>query len=48
MNGRAIPNHPKYTGSAIPLSEGFERLYMSPQKAAKSDLKKAFGNPTPV
>jgi hypothetical protein len=28
--------------------ELFEKLYLSPQNAVKGDLRKTFGNPTPV
>jgi hypothetical protein len=34
-----------------PLSispELFEKLYLSPENAVKGDLRKTFGNPTPV
>jgi uncharacterized protein len=28
--------------------EVFEKLYLSPENAVKGDLRKTFGNPTPV
>jgi uncharacterized protein len=28
--------------------ELFEKLYLSPENAVKGDLRKTFGNPTPV
>jgi hypothetical protein len=33
-------------GSISP--ELFEKIYLSPQNAVKGDLRKTFGNPTPV
>ena len=35
--------------SSLSISpELFEKLYLSPQNAVKGDLRKTFGNPTPV
>lgn len=37
------------TAGSISMSpEMFEKLYLSPQNAVKGDLRKTFGNPTPV
>jgi len=37
------------TAGSISISpEMFEKLYLSPQNAVKGDLRKTFGNPTPV
>ena len=37
------------TAGAISMSaELFEKLYLSPQNAVKGDLRKTFGNPTPM
>jgi hypothetical protein len=37
------------TAGSISISpELFEKLYLSPQNAVKGDLRKTFGNPTPV
>src|ERR1700722_19439438 len=35
-------------GSISISSELFEKIYLSPQNSAKGDLRKTFGNPTPV
>lgn len=37
------------TAGSISISpELFEKLYLSPQNAVKGDLRKTFGNPTPM
>lgn len=37
------------TANSISISpELFEKLYLSPQNAVRGDLRKTFGNPTPV
>lgn len=37
------------TAGSISISpELFEKIYLSPQTAVKGDLRKTFGNPTPV
>ena len=37
------------TAGSISISpELFEQLYLSPQNAVKGDLRKTFGNPTPM
>jgi hypothetical protein len=37
------------TAGSISISpEMFEKLYLSPQNAVKGDLRKTFGNPTPL
>lgn len=37
------------TAQSIPISpELFEQLYLQPQNRVKGDLRKTFGNPTPV
>ena len=37
------------TAGSISISpELFEKLYLSPQNAVKGDLRKTFGNPTPL
>jgi hypothetical protein len=37
------------TAGSISISpELFEKIYLSPQNAVKGDLRKTFGNPTPV
>ncbi|KAF7914628.1 uncharacterized protein EAF01_001034 [Botrytis porri] len=38
----------KTTGSISISPELFEKIYLSPQNAVKGDLRKTFGNPTPV
>jgi uncharacterized protein len=35
-------------GSIIISPELFEKLYLSPQNAVRGDLRKTFGNPTPM
>jgi hypothetical protein len=36
------------TGSVTISSELFEKLYLSPPNQVKGDLRKTFGNPTPM
>lgn len=37
------------TAGSISISpELFEKIYLSPQNVVKGDLRKTFGNPTPV
>lgn len=37
------------TAGSISISpELFEKIYLSPQNAVKGDLRKIFGNPTPL
>lgn len=37
------------TAGSISISpELFEKIYLSPQNAVKGDLRRTFGNPTPV
>lgn len=37
------------TANSVTISaELFEKLYLSPQNAVRGDLRKTFGNPTPV
>jgi hypothetical protein len=37
------------TAASISISpELFEKIYLSPQNAVKGDLRKTFGNPTPL
>lgn len=37
------------TANSISISpELFEKIYLSPQNAVRGDLRKTFGNPTPV
>lgn len=39
----------KQTQSSLSISPAlFEKLYLSPQNAVKGDLRKTFGNPTPL
>ncbi|TGO33701.1 hypothetical protein BHYA_0231g00130 [Botrytis hyacinthi] len=38
----------KTTGSISISPELFEKIYLSPQNSVKGDLRKTFGNPTPV
>ncbi|TVY78144.1 Protein alcS [Lachnellula suecica] len=46
-NGEAL-NRIRTAGSISISPELFEKLYLSPQNAVKGDLRKTFGNPTPV
>ena len=37
------------TANSVTISpELFEKLYLSPQNAVRGDLRKTFGNPTPM
>lgn len=37
------------TANSVSISaELFEKIYLSPQNAVRGDLRKTFGNPTPV
>lgn len=38
----------KTAGSISISPELFEKIYLSPQNSVKGDLRKTFGNPTPV
>lgn len=38
----------KTAGSISISPELFEKIYLSPQNAVKGDLRKTFGNPTPM
>lgn len=41
--------HRMRTAGSISISpEMFEKLYLSPQNNVKGDLRKTFGNPTPL
>ena len=53
MNDTSIDNDTALrrirTAGSISISpEQFEKIYLSPQNAVKGDLRKTFGNPTPV
>jgi len=45
-NGNGAPLNRTESLSISP--ELFEKLYLSPQNAVKGDLRKTFGNPTPL
>jgi hypothetical protein len=45
-NGNGTPLDRMQSLSISP--ELFEKLYLSPQNAVKGDLRKTFGNPTPL
>lgn len=38
----------KTTGAVSMTPELFEKLYLSPQNTVKGELRKTFGNPTPM
>lgn len=46
-HGEAL-NRIRTAGSISISPELFEKIYLSPQNAVKGDLRKTFGNPTPV
>lgn len=51
MNGNDKDNAVlrRYQTNSLSISpEMFEKLYLTPQIAVKGDLRKTFGNPTPV
>jgi hypothetical protein len=49
MNPESSPNERLTQMESLSISpEVFEKLYLSPQNAVKGDLRKTFGNPTPV
>jgi len=44
-----MENHIKHVLTAMSVSpELFEKLYLQPQQRTKGDLRKTFGNPTPI
>jgi hypothetical protein len=44
----AALNKIRTAGSIVISPELFEKLYLSPQNAVRGDLRKTFGNPTPM
>lgn len=44
----AALNTVRTANSLIISPELFEKLYLSPQNAVRGDLRKTFGNPTPM
>lgn len=46
-NGAAL-NRIRTAGSISISPELFEKLYLSPENRVKGDLRKTFGNPTPM
>lgn len=40
--------HVRTAGTISLTPELFEKLYLSPQNAVKGELRKTFGNPTPM
>ena len=46
-NGAAL-NRIRTAGSVSMSPELFEKLYLSPENRVKGDLRKTFGNPTPM
>ena len=46
-NGGAL-NRIRTAGSISMSPELFEKLYLSPENRVKGDLRKTFGNPTPM
>ncbi|TVY14460.1 Protein alcS [Lachnellula arida] len=48
MNGDDALRRIRTAGSISISPELFEKLYLSPQNAVKGDLRKTFGNPTPI
>ena len=46
-NGAAL-NRIRTAGSVSISPELFEKLYLSPENRVKGDLRKTFGNPTPM
>ena len=49
-NGAGFPSleQVQTAGSITITPEMFERMYLAPQNAVKGDLRKTFGNPTPM
>ena len=41
-------HHVRTAGSISMSPELFEKLYLSPENKVKGDLRKTFGNPTPM
>jgi len=48
MSHGAALNRLRTAGSISISPEMFEKLYLSPQNNVKGDLRKTFGNPTPM
>ncbi|CAD6453192.1 126057ba-d989-45a1-beb3-9f1c505d3a35 [Sclerotinia trifoliorum] len=48
MSSNEALNRIRTAGSISISPELFEKIYLSPQNAVKGDLRKTFGNPTPV
>ena len=48
MDHGAALNRLRTAGSISISPELFEKLYLSPQNNVKGDLRKTFGNPTPL
>lgn len=48
VDSESALNQIRTAGSISMSPELFEKLYLSPQNAVKGDLRKTFGNPTPV
>jgi hypothetical protein len=46
--GSSSSNDLKKLESLSIFPEVFEKLYLSPKNSVKGDLRKTFGNPTPV
>lgn len=48
VNSEAALRHIQRTASITITPELFEKIYLSPQNNVKGDLRKTFGNPTPL
>ena len=48
MDNETVLKRIRTAGSISISPELFEKIYLSPQNAVKRDLRKTFGNPTPV
>jgi hypothetical protein len=48
MDHETALNRIRTAGSISISPELFEKIYLSPQNVVKGDLRKTFGNPTPV
>lgn len=48
MDTNEALNRIKTAGSISISPELFEKIYLSPQNQVKGDLRKTFGNPTPL
>ena len=48
MDSEAALKRIRTVGSISISPELFEKIYLSPQNAVKGDLRKTFGNPTPL